>query len=177
MPVTCPNSQSPIFWMPNGFSLGVTEGFINNTETAFKIRGKFCQGILKVREDQERSEEFYLSVGSVFVFFKGAENCNYYYICIDRTAGKSCCQTQPGTTFPLLAEAETFQEQPLVSSPNTFVQLCIGTVKLGWVFRIWWGLWCFLPRWKQCTSVFFPVCTTSIKYLDFRNHCPKYSLT
>jgi len=91
----------------------MTEGFINNVETAFKIQRKVLSSDL---QGQGRSEKFYPSVGSVFVFFEGIENCNSYYTCIDRTEGKSCCQPQP---VPSLAEAESFQEQPLVSSSNT----------------------------------------------------------
>lgn len=58
-----------------------------------------------------------------------------------------------------------------------WLQLCIGTIQPRWTFRIWWGPWCFLPGWRQCISVFFPVSTTSLKYSDFGNHCPKHSLT
>lgn len=54
--------------MPKGFSLGVTEGFINNIETAFKIQRKVLSMDL---QGQGGSEKFYPSMGSVFVFFEG----------------------------------------------------------------------------------------------------------
>lgn len=58
--------------MSEGFSLGMTEGFINNIETAVKILGKVLSRDL---QGQERSEKFYPSEGSAFVF-EGMETCN-----------------------------------------------------------------------------------------------------
>lgn len=59
--------------MSEGFSLGMTEGFINNIETAFKILRKVLSRDL---QGHGRSEKFYPSVGSAFVF-EGTETCNY----------------------------------------------------------------------------------------------------
>lgn len=58
--------------MSEGFSPGMTEGFINNIETAVKILGKVLSRDL---QGQERSEKFYASEGSAFVF-EGMETCN-----------------------------------------------------------------------------------------------------
>lgn len=51
----------------------MTEGFINNIETAFKILRKVLSRDL---QGHGRSEKFYPSVGSAFVF-EGTETCNY----------------------------------------------------------------------------------------------------
>jgi len=59
--------------MSEGFSLGVTEGFINNIETAFKIQRKVLSRDL---QGQGRLVKFYQCVDSVFVFFEGIETCN-----------------------------------------------------------------------------------------------------
>lgn len=59
--------------MSKGFSLGVTERFINNIEIAFKIQRKVLSRDL---QGQGRSEKFYPSVASVLFFFEGIEICN-----------------------------------------------------------------------------------------------------
>lgn len=93
--------------MSEGFSLGMTEGFINNIETAVKILRKVLSRDLQGQESFTHLKVVHLSLKA----WKLAIN-----YCIDRAAGQSCCQPQPILS---LAEVETFQERPPVPSPNT----------------------------------------------------------